>query len=107
MMKEPGALKSSLDFKLEEKRVREINWEGVFWVIILPIIGLIAAAFTPLQTKTAIWAVIYHITTGVGITAGPCSLQISAVFNAQLPADTSLQVITGYGHTDRILLACP
>lgn len=78
-MKEPDAHKSSLDFKVEEKRVREINWEGVFWVIVLPIIGLIAAAFTPLQTKTAIWAVIYHITTGVGITAGPCALRISVI----------------------------
>jgi fatty-acid desaturase len=73
-MKEAGVLKSRSDSNAEEKRVREINWEGVFWVIILPMIGLIAAAFTPLQTKTAIWAVIYHITTGVGITAGPCSL---------------------------------
>ena len=73
-MKEAGALKSRSDSNAEEKRVREINWEGVFWVIILPMIGLIAAAFTPLQAKTAIWAVIYHITTGVGITAGPCSI---------------------------------
>jgi fatty-acid desaturase len=78
-MKEAGVLKSGSDSNAEEKRVREINWEGVFWVIILPMIGLIAAAFTPLQTKTAIWAVIYHITTGVGITAGPCSLRISAI----------------------------
>ena len=83
MMKEPGALKSRSDSNAEEKRVREINWEGVFWVIILPMIGLIAAAFTPLQTKTAIWAVIYHITTGVGITAGPCSLSNQCLWTTQ------------------------
>jgi len=72
-MEQPDALKSNVNPEIEEKRVKSINWEGVFWVIILPILGFIAAAFTPLQTKTAIWAVIYHVTTGVGITAGSCS----------------------------------
>jgi stearoyl-CoA desaturase (delta-9 desaturase) len=47
-----------------------VHWENVFWVIIFPLFGLVAAAFTPLQTKTAILMVIYHFTTGLGITAG-------------------------------------
>ena len=49
---------------------KHIDWESTFWVVELPIIGLIAAVFTPLHTKTALWALVYHVTTGVGITAG-------------------------------------
>ena len=59
--------------EIKEKGFRSVSWEGVFWTILLPIIGLVAAAFTPLRAKTAVWAVIYHFTTGVGITAGPCT----------------------------------
>jgi hypothetical protein len=58
------------NIEVGKKWVRSVNWEGVFWTIILPIIGLVAAAFTPLRLKTAVWAVLYHVTTGVGITAG-------------------------------------
>ena len=47
-----------------------VHWENVFWIIVFPLFGLVAAVFTPLQTKTAIWTVVYHFTTGLGITAG-------------------------------------
>jgi hypothetical protein len=61
---------SKTESEVGERWVKAVNWEGVFWVIILPVIGLVAAAYTPLRTKTAVWALIYHVTTGVGITAG-------------------------------------
>ena len=52
------------------KWYRQLHWGNIFWVIVFPLCGAVAAAFTPLQTKTAIWAVIYHFMTGLGITAG-------------------------------------
>ena len=52
---------------------KHVDWESTFWVVELPILGLVAAAFTPLHANTALWAVIYHVTTGVGITAGASS----------------------------------
>lgn len=52
------------------KWLERVHWENVFWVILLPLSGLFAALYTPLQTKTAIWTIIYHVTTGLGITAG-------------------------------------
>jgi hypothetical protein len=52
------------------KWFEHVHWENVFWIIVFPLFGLGAAAFTPLQTKTAIWTLIYHFTTGLGITAG-------------------------------------
>ena len=52
------------------KWFERVHWENVFWVVVFPLLGLAAAAFTPLHTKTAIWALVYYITTGLGITAG-------------------------------------
>src|SRR2546429_3732607 len=75
---------------------KHIDWFNVFFIIGLPIFGLLSAAYTPLQTKTAIWAIAYYFMTGMGITAGwyirgsPCS-------NILL---TLPQVTTGYGHID-------
>lgn len=50
--------------------IDHVLWENLIWVVVVPILGLIAAAFTPLVTKTAIFATIYHANTGLGITAG-------------------------------------
>lgn len=50
--------------------VDHVQWENLIWVVIVPILGLIAATSTPLLPKTAILATIYHVNTGLGITAG-------------------------------------
>lgn len=47
-----------------------INWFHCFWLIAVPIFGFSSAVYTPLQTRTAIWAVTYYFVTGLGITAG-------------------------------------
>ncbi len=51
-----------------------IDWLNTTVVAILPIIGLISAYFTPLRQGTAIFAIIYYFTTGLGITAGTIGL---------------------------------
>ncbi|ODV92591.1 hypothetical protein CANCADRAFT_1182 [Tortispora caseinolytica NRRL Y-17796] len=49
---------------------KHLNWLNVYLVVILPIIGFTLAAFTPLQTKTALWALFYYFMCGISITAG-------------------------------------
>jgi stearoyl-CoA desaturase (Delta-9 desaturase) len=47
-----------------------IDWLNTHTIITLPIIGFILAVFTPLQTETAAFTIIYYFITGLGITAG-------------------------------------
>lgn len=49
---------------------KHVNWLNITLIVGVPIYGLIAAYWTPLQLKTAIWAISYYFMTGLGITAG-------------------------------------
>lgn len=52
---------------------KHVNWLNVFLILGIPFYGCIQAMWTPLQLKTAIWAVVYYYFTGIGITAGKSS----------------------------------
>ena len=62
----------------------------------IPIYGLIQAIWTPLQLKTAIWAVIYYYMTGLGVTAGYHRLWAHTSYSATLPLRIFL-ALTGGG----------
>ncbi len=49
---------------------KHVNWLNVTLIVGLPIYGLIAAYWTPLQVKTGVFALAYYFMTGLGITAG-------------------------------------
>jgi stearoyl-CoA desaturase (Delta-9 desaturase) len=49
---------------------KHVNWLNITLIIGVPLIGLAATAWVPLQFKTAVWAVVYYFCTGLGITAG-------------------------------------
>jgi stearoyl-CoA desaturase (delta-9 desaturase) len=49
---------------------KHVNWLNVTLIVGVPIYGLIAAYWTPLHWKTAVWSVAYYFMTGLGITAG-------------------------------------
>jgi stearoyl-CoA desaturase (Delta-9 desaturase) len=49
---------------------KHVNWLNVALIVGLPMYGLIAAYWTPLQLKTVIWAIAYYFMTSLGITAG-------------------------------------
>lgn len=49
---------------------KHVNWLNTTFIIFVPLMGLIAAYWTPLHPKTAIFAVIYYFNSGLGITAG-------------------------------------
>ncbi len=52
---------------------KHVNWLNVTLIVGLPIYGLIAAYWVPLQVKTGIFAFAYYFMTGLGITAGMLS----------------------------------
>lgn len=47
-----------------------VNWVNTTLILIVPVLGCIAATWTPLRLPTAAWAVLYYFWTGLGITAG-------------------------------------
>jgi len=49
---------------------KHVNWLNVAFIIGMPLFGMVNALWTPLQTKTAVFAVIYYFLTGLGITMG-------------------------------------
>lgn len=49
---------------------QHVNWLSVFFIIVIPLMGFIAAYHYPLQRATAAFAIFYYFNTGLGITAG-------------------------------------
>jgi len=74
---------------------KHVNWLNVYLIIGIPMAGLYAATFTPLYTKTAIWAVAYYFATGLGITAGYHRLWAHTSYSARLPLQIFLAAVGG------------
>lgn len=49
---------------------RHVNWINTTLILIVPVLGCIAAFFVELRLATAAWAILYYVWTGLGITAG-------------------------------------
>lgn len=49
---------------------QRLDWLSIYFIIVVPLMGLAAATQVPLRLYTAIFAVIYYFNTGLGITAG-------------------------------------
>jgi stearoyl-CoA desaturase (Delta-9 desaturase) len=45
---------------------KHVNWLNVYFIGAIPLIGCIAAIYTPLRIETAIWSVVYYFATGLG-----------------------------------------
>jgi stearoyl-CoA desaturase (Delta-9 desaturase) len=72
-----------------------VNWLNVILIIGIPIIGCVAAFWTPLRRPTLIWAVFYYYCTGLGITAGYHRLWAHKSYNATLPLKLFLAACGG------------
>jgi stearoyl-CoA desaturase (delta-9 desaturase) len=75
---------------------KHVNWLNVTLIVGVPIYGLIAAYWTPLQWKTAVWAVAYYFMTGLGITAGKFPLiecQVLVLTIRRLPQTLGTYII--------------
>lgn len=47
-----------------------VNWLNTVLIVGVPLLGCVAAFWTPLYWQTAVWSVVYYFMTGLGITAG-------------------------------------
>ncbi len=74
---------------------KHVNWINVYFIIFVPMLGLIAATFTPLRLKTAIWSVGFYFATGLGITAGYHRLWAHTSYSATLPLKVFLAACGG------------
>lgn len=64
---------------------KHVNWLNTFFILGIPMLGLIYAYWTPLHLKTALFAVFYYFNTGMGITAGYHRLWAHTSYKATLP----------------------
>lgn len=74
---------------------QHVNWLNVILILAVPMYGLIAAYDTPLQWKTAVFAVLYYFATGLGITAGYHRLWAHSSYSATLPLKIFLAAVGG------------
>jgi stearoyl-CoA desaturase (delta-9 desaturase) len=49
---------------------QHLDWLSIYFILVIPISGLIAATQVPLRLYTGIFAVAYYFMCGTGITAG-------------------------------------
>jgi len=74
---------------------KHVNWLNVFFILGIPVMGLIAAIWTPLMWQTAAWAIFYYFYTGLGITAGYHRLWAHTSYKASLPLQVFLAAVGG------------
>lgn len=72
---------------------KHVNWLNCAFIFGIPLIGCIIALWTPLQLKTAIWAVMYYFFTGFGITAGYHRLWAHKSYSARRPLEIFLALV--------------
>jgi stearoyl-CoA desaturase (delta-9 desaturase) len=49
---------------------QHMDWLSIYFILVIPILGLVAATQVPLRLYTAAFAVVYYFICGTGITAG-------------------------------------
>jgi stearoyl-CoA desaturase (delta-9 desaturase) len=64
---------------------KHVNWLNCTLILFIPLLGCIGAYFTPLQYKTALFAIFYYFNTGLGITAGYHRLWAHTAYSAGTP----------------------
>jgi len=72
---------------------KHVDWLNVYFIIVIPMMGCYWAWYTPLQTKTAIWSIVYYFNTGIGITAGYHRLWAHTSYSASLPLKIYLAAV--------------
>ncbi|ORY63114.1 acyl-desaturase [Pseudomassariella vexata] len=64
---------------------KHVDWLNTYFIIGVPLMGFIAAYWTPLHAYTAIFAFLYYFQTGLGITAGYHRLWSHTSYKATAP----------------------
>ncbi|PUU73588.1 hypothetical protein B9Z19DRAFT_1003973 [Tuber borchii] len=74
---------------------QHIDKLNITLIVLVPILGVWAAFYTPLRTQTLCWAVLYYFWTGFGITAGYHRLWAHTSYSARLPLKIFLAAVGG------------
>ncbi|KAF8534314.1 hypothetical protein BDD12DRAFT_918992 [Trichophaea hybrida] len=74
---------------------RHLNLLNIYLIIIVPLLGLWAAWYTPLTRATLIWSIVYYFNTGLGITAGYHRLWAHTSYSATWPLKVYLAAVGG------------
>ncbi|KAG0135002.1 hypothetical protein HOY82DRAFT_176055 [Tuber indicum] len=74
---------------------QHINKLNITLIVLVPLLGVWAAFYTPLRTFTLWWAVLYYFWTGLGITAGYHRLWAHTSYSARLPLKIFLAALGG------------
>jgi stearoyl-CoA desaturase (delta-9 desaturase) len=72
---------------------KHVSWLNVYFILVVPFAGCVAAYFTPLRFYTALFSVIYYFNTGLGITAGYHRLWSHTSYKATLPLKIYLAAV--------------
>lgn len=72
-----------------------MNLLNIYLIIMVPLLGLWAAYYTPLSKYTLIWSIIYYFNTGLGITAGYHRLWAHSSYSATFPLKVYLAAVGG------------
>lgn len=99
----PPEVKSKMFTDKDSMSWPNINWKNLTFLVSIPLLGILATFRTPLQTKTAIWALIYLGATGLGITAGMTTETLQLVQYSE----PSQQATIVYGPTAHTAPLCP
>jgi hypothetical protein len=76
---------------------KHVNWLNVYFIAGIPLIGCVAAVWTPLRLQTAIWAVLYYFFTGMGAFSDGNPFPLTtARHHRRLPQTVGPQVVLGY-----------
>ena len=71
-----------------------LHWVNIVFVCVSPIIGFIGARYVALTTPTMVWALIYYVVSGLGITAGYHRLFAHRAYEAH-PSIIALMIFMG------------
>jgi stearoyl-CoA desaturase (delta-9 desaturase) len=64
---------------------QHVNWLNTFFILVIPMCGLISSYWVPLRWQTAAFTVAYYFFAGLGITAGYHRLWAHTSYKATLP----------------------
>lgn len=64
---------------------KHVNWLNTYFIIFVPLMGVVASYWVPLKAQTGIFAVAYYYFAGLGITAGYHRLWAHTSYKAALP----------------------
>ena len=71
-----------------------LHWVNIIFVCVSPVLGFVGARYVALSTPTMVWALIYYVVSGLGITAGYHRLFAHRAYEAR-PSIVALMIFMG------------